>query len=170
MLLILFFISGAAALVYQIVWLRQMVLVVGSTTAAVSTVVAVFMLGLGLGAWLFGRIADRFRAPLRLYAWLELGVALYALALPALIGGSRPLYVSLARPLEGWPTALTLLRGAEGFALLLVPTLLMGGTLPVLVRAIGRDIDRLGRDLGFLYACNIAGGVAGSLASTLATR
>jgi len=162
-LLVLFFFSGAAALVYQVVWLRQLVLVVGSTTAAVSTVVAVFMAGLGLGAWLFGRVADRTRSPLRLYAYLELGVALYALALPALISASVPLYVELARPLAGQPASLTLLRAAQGFALLFAPTLLMGGTLPLLVRAVGRSLARLGHDLGALYAANIAGGVFGSL-------
>ena len=159
-----FFTSGACALIYQVVWVRQLLLIVGTTTGAVSTVLSVFMAGLGLGAWLFGSAADRSRAPLRLYAYLELGVGLYALVLPALITASTPLYIRAARHLAG-ETELLLLRAALGFLLLFVPTVLMGGTLPVLIRHVGRSFDRFGADLGILYGMNLAGGVAGSLAA-----
>jgi spermidine synthase/MFS family permease len=164
MLALLFFLSGVAALVYQVVWLRQLVLVVGSTASAVSTVVAVFLAGLGIGAWAFGRLADRSRSPLRLYAYLELGVAVYALLLPGLILATTPTYVALARELAGHPALLTLLRVSLGLVLL-PPTVLMGGSLPALVRAVGTDLERLGGRLGALYAANLAGGVIGSLAS-----
>jgi spermidine synthase len=162
---IFFFLSGACALVYQVVWVRQLLLLAGSTTAAVSTVLSVFMAGLGLGAWIFGGRADRVRSPLALYAYLEMGIGLYALVLPDLLGAVTPAYVEMARSLSERPVALTVLRVALGFALLLPPAVLMGGTLPALVRYVSRAWDRFGADLGFLYAANLAGGVAGSLAA-----
>ncbi len=159
------FASGACALIYQVVWVRQLLLIVGTTTGAVSTVLCVFMAGLGLGAWLFGSAADRSRAPLKLYACLELGIGLYALVLPTLITASTPAYVRVARHLAGEPELLLLVRVVLGFLLLLVPTVLMGGTLPVLVRHVGRSLERFGADLGLLYGANLAGGVVGSLAA-----
>ncbi len=160
-----FFLSGACALVYQVVWVRQLLLLTGSTTAAVSTVLAIFMAGLGLGAWIFGARADRSPSPLRLYAYLELGIGLYALVLPKLLALATPSYVAVARALAGQPAALLLLRAGLGALLLLVPTVLMGGTLPVLVRFVSRSVERFGTDLGQLYGANLVGGVAGSLAA-----
>ena len=159
------FVSGASALIYQVVWVRQLLLIVGTTTAAVSTVLSVFMAGLGLGAWLFGSAADRSRVPLRLYGYLELGIGLYALVLPMLITASMAPYVRVARHLAGEPEILLPVRVALGFLLLLVPTFLMGGTLPVLVRHVARSFERFGADLGILYSMNLLGGVAGSLAA-----
>ena len=78
--LLLFFASGALGLIYEVVWSRMMMHVFGSTAIAVGTVLAAFMSGLAVGAWLFGPIADRSRNPLRLYAFLEFGIALAALA------------------------------------------------------------------------------------------
>lgn len=162
---LLLFASGACALVYQVVWVRQLLLVVGSTAAAVTTVLSVFMAGLGFGAWLFGSAADRSRAPLKMYGYLELGIGLYALVLPALIAASMPPYVQLARHLAGEPELLLPLRVALGFLLLLVPTVLMGGTLPVLIRHVSRSLEGFGADFGVLYGANLAGGVVGSLAA-----
>lgn len=160
-----FFLSGASALVYEVVWVRQLLLSVGATTAAVSTVLAVFMAGMGVGAWWLGRLADRRASPLKLYAYLEMGIGLYALVLPGLVGWTRPAYVALARALDGQPAALTLLRIGLSGLLLLAPTILMGGTLPALLRHVARSDARLGRDLGGLYGVNLAGAVCGSLAA-----
>jgi spermidine synthase len=160
-----FFVSGACALVYQVVWVRQLLLLTGSTTAAVSTVLATFMAGLGLGAWAFGARADRSASPLRLYAYLELGIGLYALVLPQILAAATPSYVAVARALAGHPAALLLLRAGLGGLVLVVPTVLMGGTLPVLVRYVGRSLERFGTDLGLLYGANLVGGVVGSLAA-----
>ena len=157
------FVSSACALVYQVVWVRQILLIVGTTTAAVTTVLAVFMAGLGLGAWLFGAAADRSRRPLRLYSGLELGIGLYALALPMLITASVPPYVLAARYLQGQSELLLPVRVCLAFLLLLVPTVLMGGTLPVLIRHVTRTLDRFGANLGILYSMNLAGAVVGSL-------
>jgi spermidine synthase len=160
-----FFLSGACALVYQVVWVRQLLLLTGSTTAAVSTVLGIFMAGLGLGAWIFGVRADRSASPLKLYAYLEIGIGLYALVLPWILAAATPSYIAFARVLAGRPAALMLLRAGLGALVLLVPTVLMGGTLPVLVRFLTRSLDRFGTDLGQLYGANLVGGVAGSLAA-----
>jgi len=157
------FLSGACALVYEVAWMRQLRLTTGATTAAVSTVLAVYMGGLALGASLFGRLADRSRAPLRLYGYLEAAVGVYALLMPLLLGWCTPAYVSLARAAAGQPALLTALRAGLGALVLLPPTILMGGTLPVLVRFVGRSEARFGRDLGALYGANLAGAVAGTL-------
>lgn len=163
-----FLLSGASALVYEVVWMRQLRLTMGATTSAISTLLAVYMGGLALGAALLGRVADRSRSPLRLYAFLEIAVGLYALALPVLFAWASPLYVSAARAVPDSPALLVALRAAFGAALLLPPTLLMGGTLPVLVRFVGRSEARFGRDLGTLYGANLAGACLGSLAAAYA--
>jgi spermidine synthase len=161
--LVLFLLSGACGLAYEIVWVRQLTLVAGATTPAVSTVLAVFMGGLALGARGFGRYVDRSSNPLRLYALLELGIGLYALIQPTLLEVAAQGYVTLARSvgLEGF--GLIGARLAMAAAVLLVPCILMGGTLPVLARFFGRGQERFGLDLGTLYAINLVGAVVGSL-------
>jgi spermidine synthase len=161
----LFFLSGSIALIYEVVWTRQMVLLVGASTPAVSTVLGVFMAGLAVGGFAFGGLSDRSSSPLKLYGLLEAGVGAYALALPAMIHGVTPAYVRAAQALQGEPVALGLLRVLAGFALLGLPTALMGGTLPALLRVVATHPARLGVDLGRLYTANLLGGVAGTLAA-----
>ena len=92
-----FFFSGLAGLIYQVVWTRQLTLVFGTTLHSISTVVAVFMGGLALGSLIFGRMADRAKKPLLMFALLELAIGLYALLTPALIGQIGSLQISLAQ-------------------------------------------------------------------------
>ena len=161
----LLLLSGAIALVYEIVWTRQMALLIGASTPAVSIVLAVFMAGLATGARVLGGMSDRSAAPLRLYAILEAGVGAYALALPQILRLATPLYVRAAQALQGEPLALGAARLAAGVALLGLPTVLMGGTLPAMLKAVARRPDGLGMDLGALYSANLLGGAAGSLAA-----
>jgi len=172
-----FFVSGFAGLVYEIAWIRRASLVFGSTTAALSTVLAVFFGGLALGAWLFGKLSLRTPRPLRWYALLEFGVAAGALASLALFGLVDGPYgdawrgaLTVTTDVDGltWLTAgplLALLRFLLVVLVLLVPTTLMGGTLPLFVRQFTVDDDRLGASVGFLYGLNTLGGVAGTLAA-----
>lgn len=157
----LFVVSGACTLVYQVVWVRMLVLVFGTSVHAVSTVVAAFMGGLALGALVFGKLADRRRAPLAGYAWLELGIGLFALASPFLFGRLDDVYTWVYRTSGGAGSLFALLRFLLGFAVLLVPTTLMGGTLPLLTKHVVRRADRLGGGLGRLYAANTFGAAAG---------
>ncbi|MBP7865817.1 MAG: fused MFS/spermidine synthase [Acidobacteria bacterium] len=145
--------------------MREIRLTVGATTAAVSTLLAVYMGGLALGAAAFGRLVDRSRAPLRLYALLELAIGLYALLLPVLASWAGPVYVALARSVPESPALLLVLRATYGAVLVLPPTILMGGTLPVLARFVGRCERTFGRELGTLYGANLVGACLGSLAA-----
>ncbi len=90
----LFFASGVAGLVDQVAWLRYLSLVFGNTTLATATLLAVFMAGLGLGAWVFGRFADRAARPLTAYALLEVGVGLFAMFSPHFFDGMTAVYVA----------------------------------------------------------------------------
>ncbi len=160
---LLFFVSGAAGLVYQVVWMRKLVLILGATSQAVGTVLAVFMGGLALGAWLLGRRADRARSPLALYGSLEIGIALLGAASAFLLDALVPAYASLRRSLDPSPQTLAAVRVVLAAAVLLVPTTLMGATLPVLVRAAHGADDRVGRRVGVLYAVNTLGAAAGAI-------
>ncbi|HEY5657101.1 MAG TPA: fused MFS/spermidine synthase, partial [Myxococcota bacterium] len=165
---ILFFLSGAAALVYQVAWVRAFALVFGGSHPAVATVLSVFMAGLALGGWWVGRRADRVGRNLRLYGWLELGIAASATAYIGLMAVYPTLYVPLARAVRDDPMALTAIRVLFATLAMIVPTTLMGGTLPVLVRFASGGSRRLSRQLSILYAFNTLGAVAGTLAAAFA--
>ncbi len=160
LVLALFFVAGISALIYQFVWIRLLTHLLGGTSYAVSTVLAAFMGGLALGSRWLGARADRAGRPLRLYASLELGIGLIGGLIPFLVAVVEPLYVGAARTLP--PQSHFLLRILVAFALLLPPTILMGGTLPVLGRWFVRAQESVGRGLGALYAVNTLGATAGS--------
>ncbi len=161
----LFLASGAAGLVYQVVWSRELVLLFGNTTQAVATIVTAFMAGLGLGGLLGGRLADASRRPLRLYGLLELGVATLAAALPAVFVRLGGVYEHAYNGLLDQPARLAAVRFGLAFAAVAPATLLMGMTLPVLTRHCVRTLDETGRRLGELYAANTLGAMAGTLAA-----
>ena len=165
-LLVLFFVSGACSLVYQLIWARMLVVVFGVGTWAVSTVLAAFMAGLALGSFGFGRLADRRGEPLRVYGLLELGIAAAALLIPAGIAGLEGVCAALSRVTgdAGFAAA----RFALTFALLLAPTTLMGATLPVLSRFAVVRRSEAGQGVGRLYAANTFGAAAGCLITAFA--
>jgi spermidine synthase len=161
LLLALFFLSGACGLVYQVVWLRKLSLVFGTTTFAVSAVVSSFMAGLGLGSYLSGRhLAHRGRA-LRLFGVMEIGVGLYALLLPWLLGAVERSFTRAVAGLGLSVYSESLLKLALAFAVLLVPTSLMGATLPLLAEHTVERFGHLGRRVGWLYALNTFGAAVG---------
>lgn len=156
-----FFLSGATALVYEVVWLRMLGLVFGHTVHAITTVLAAFMAGLALGGILLGRRVALMPNLVRTYGWLEIGIGISCAAVPALLWIAAPLYLWLHRLLEGVPAAFGLLQFLILFLILLVPTTLMGGTLPVLSQALARRGTSPGRTIGTLYAANTFGAVLG---------
>ncbi len=160
-----FFFSGAAGLVYEIVWVRMLGLVFGHTVFAITTVLAAFMAGLALGASLFGRLIDRQGRPLQVYGLLEVAIGLYALLIPLLFALAQTLYVWLYRSLGFSLVALTAAQFILAFLILLLPTTLMGGTLPVLSKFFVREVEGLGRKVADLYALNTFGAVVGSAAA-----
>lgn len=159
----LFFLSGAAGLVDQVVWLRHLSLVFGNTTLATATLLAVFLGGLGGGAWAFGRVASRASRPLVLYGVVELGVAVWAVASPRLFDLIDLAYVAIYRELGAAPAAFSAARVLLAVAALGPPTVLMGGSLPLVLSAAARaDGERQGgRWAAILYGVNTLGAVAG---------
>lgn len=160
-----FVLSGATGLIYEILWARMLGLVFGATTLAVSTVLAAFMGGLALGSALAGRLAPRIKKPVSAYGWMEIGIAVYALLVPFLFRSVDDLYAYIWQQLQPGFFTFTLLRFVLSCLLLLVPTTLMGATLPVLsaalLRAAGHDANSVTR----LYACNLAGAILGTVAA-----
>lgn len=158
--------SGMSALIYQTVWLRQFRLIFGASTLASAAVLAIFMGGLGLGSVLFGRRVDLLRRPLGFYARLELLVALSAAASPALLWIANQIYRALGgTPALGYASG-TLLRLLLSALVLLIPTTLMGGTLPAASRAIETELDLSRRNVALLYGMNTCGAVTGVILST----
>src|SRR5262249_28037316 len=160
-LLLCFFVSGATALVYEVVWLRMLGLVFGHTVYAMTAVLAAFMAGLGLGSALFGRRAARFRNPIRTDGALEIRIGVSCALVPVLIWLVSFLYLGLSRALGLSYATFALIQFLILFALLLVPTTLMGGTLPVLSQALARRESVIGQAVGTLYAVNTFGAVVG---------
>src|SRR5215216_801413 len=160
-----FILSGATGLIYEVLWARMLGLVFGATTLAVSTVLAAFMGGLALGSALAGRLAPRITKPLRAYGWMEIGIAAYALLVPILFQGVDNLYAFIWQQLQPGFFAFTLLRFVLSCLMLLVPTTLMGATLPVLSAALLRTAGHDSNSVTRLYACNLAGAILGTLAA-----
>lgn len=156
------FASGAAALVFQLVWIRELRLVFGATTAASAAVTAIFMAGLGLGNALLGRRVDAAPRPLRFYGLLEVGISFSAGISPLLIAASRYIYVEAGGQATFGPTPATLVRLAMSAAILAVPTYLMGGTLPAAAKAVAIDADAHRRRVAWLYGLNTLGAVVGA--------
>ena len=160
---LLFFWSGATALVYELLWIRLLYQAFGSTIQSVTTVVAAYMGGLGLGAWLLGSRGDSHPRPAALYGWLEIAIGCFGLASPLVFGMVSWLYVSVGGALQLEGAASMLLRFSLAGLALLVPTTLMGGTLPVLTRAFAMgDRGALRRTVGSLYGLNTLGAMTGT--------
>jgi len=165
LLLACFFLSGAAGLVYEVVWTRILALSFGHTVWAVTTVLAVFMGGLAIGSVVLGRVADRSGNPSRLYGMLELGIGLYCLAGPYLLDLCRRVHLRALPVLGDTLPSKIGLQFLLGVLVLVVPTTLMGGTVPAMARAIIRDPRTAGRRFGLLYGVNTLGAALGAFAA-----
>ena len=161
-----FLFSGATGLIFENLWVRMLTLVFGSTSLAVSSVLTAYMGGLALGSWLFGRWADRIRNALRAYALIELAVGAFALLIPLVVQGLYPhINAWLWASFEPGYFAFSFLRFLFSVALLIVPTTLMGGTLPILSKVLVRteqEMGTVGSRIGWLYTANTAGAVLGT--------
>ena len=158
-----FFLSGATGLIYEVLWARMLGLVFGATTLAVSTVLAAFMGGLALGSALAGRTGARVSRPVRAYGLLEMGIALYALAVPFLFSLVDNLYAVIWQHLHPGFFVFSLWRFLLSCLMLLVPTTLMGATLPLLSAALVRSAGQTSTSVTRLYTRNLAGAICGSI-------
>jgi len=156
-----FFISGMAGLIYQIVWSRYLHMVFGISIHAVAAVVAAYMAGLALGSAILGKRADHMRDPLRFYGILELLIGLYAIITPFLFTLVEKFYILVASQTGITSLAANFARLGGSFVVLIIPTFLMGGTLPVMVRACMRNRENVGESTGLLYAVNTLGAMFG---------
>ncbi|HYN20946.1 MAG TPA: fused MFS/spermidine synthase, partial [Thermoanaerobaculia bacterium] len=162
----LLFCSGLTALVYQVAWMRELRLIFGFSTAASAAVVAIFLAGLGVGGWLLGPRADAAPRPLAFYGWLELAIAAAAAITPLLVLLVRLAYIALGGTQGLGLFGGTLARLLFSAAVLAVPTVLMGGTLPAAARAVATDEDAPRRSLAVLYGANTLGALVGTFLST----
>ncbi len=160
-----FFFSGAAGLIYQVVWTRMLTQIFGNTTYAIATVLSAFMAGLAIGSYWFGKIADRGKNDFLLYGLLEAGVGVYGFLVPWLFAGAQKLYGPIFGLNQSYPFIFNLVLFFLSFILLVLPTLLMGATLPVLSRFFVRSFADFGRRIGDLYATNTLGAVIGCAAA-----
>ena len=158
-ILIAFMISGMTALIYEVVWARPLQLIFGSTIYAVSTILTTFLIGFSLGSYLFRNIADKSRNPLKLFAFIELGIGLYGLSILSLFKILPSIYLSIANN-----SGIQFIQFALLFLVLIIPTTLFGATWPV-VNKIYVRFERKGRDIGRLYSFNSFGSFLGSLAA-----
>ena len=166
-LYLIFFLSGATGLVYEVIWVRLTGLVFGNTSHSIATVLGAFMAGLALGSWVLGSYSDRNARPLRLYGILEIAIGISAALVPVAFRAMDTLYWGLAPSLSAVPGAESLVRFATSFVVMLVPTFLMGGTLPILTRFFVRQVDEVRSKLGTLYALNTFGAAGGTLLAAL---
>ena len=159
-LLFVFFVSGISALLYQIVWLKYLGLIFGNTVYAAATLIAIFLAGLGLGAFLFGRALLK-TPPLLLYAGAEALIGTLGAFSPNGFAMLNRGFVAAYPSMHGSPLLLSLVRAALAALFLLPPTILMGGTLPLLVRRFVGDREGSGKVVSALYAINTLGATAG---------
>lgn len=153
--------SGISALIYQVIWIRKFAQVFGIHAYSMATVLAAFMGGLALGSILFGTMADRIKNPLRLFAFLELGIGLFAVFFPVLFKGLVSLYTAIGASTDIHEYQLQLVRFFFAFFFLLIPTTLMGGTLPVIIKYFVHRLGEVGQKVSGLYAVNNLGAVLG---------
>jgi len=157
--ILLLVISGTAALIYQVLWIKQLTLIVGVDVYAVTTGVSAFFAGLALGGLWLGRWADRVTRPLRLYALLEIGVALVGVIITFALPHTASLFATLEdkNGILAWGLI---------FLMVTIGPFLMGGTLPAMVRSLRLTADRIGAGGGEMYAANTTGAIIGALASS----
>jgi len=156
-----FFLSGMSGLIYEVVWTRMLTQIFGNTTHAIATVLTAFMGGLALGSYLFGLLADRGKNNFLLYGILEAGVGIYGFLIPWFFKLVQMIYIPFFPLSETYPFTFNLFLFLISFIFLMVPTLLMGATLPVLSRFFIVSFSHLGRRVGDLYATNTMGAVLG---------
>ncbi len=162
---IVFFLTGFSSLVYEIIWVRQLSLIFGSTVYAVSVVLAAFMGGLALGSFYFGKLADRSKNVTCLFALTQIGTGITAFVISIIIPRLTALYPFILKNTLPATFLISALSFVFTFTLILIPTIFIGGTFPLMVKMYIKLLDRARVDLGNIYAINTIGSVIGVLAT-----
>ena len=155
--------SGMCSLIYQLVWVKQLCLIFGSSFTAVSVVTAVFFLGLGLGGWLGGPLAAKLKRPLRTYGLTEAAISLCALLVPCAMSLAEHMYAAWYPSTGGNLFTTAGIRLLLSSFILLPPVILMGMTVPLVIQVYARNSGTLGRDTGLIYGMNAMGAAFGVL-------
>lgn len=158
----LFGFSGAAALIYEVVWARALSLILGSSVYALSTMLAAFMAGLSLGAYFGGGWADRAKNPVFIFGLLELGIAFFGVFTLLVIRNLSPIYAWIFYTFHLSFHSFSLAQFGLAFAVMIVPTSLMGATFPVVLKIRAKAFEELGQETGNVYSINTAGAILGS--------
>ncbi|TWT90209.1 spermidine synthase [Pseudobythopirellula maris] len=166
LLAMLVFLSGCSALVFQVTWMRELRLIFGATTGAVSAVLAIFMAGLGVGSAVLGRRTELAAKPLRMYGQLEVGISIAVAVSPILLAAAGHFYLALGGQDALGITGATAVRLCLAAFVMGVPAFLMGGTLPAISRSATRPHDSHRGALAILYGVNTLGAVFGSVVAT----
>ncbi len=163
----LFTLSGAAGLIYEVVWVRELTFVLGASTHAVTIILAAFMAGLGLGSWFLGKFADRFdgRKLAKWYILLEIGIGIYAASLPLILEFNKQIYIAFNQNYVSGYNVSNSIRLLLAFITFIFPTALMGSTLPIMSRYIIRSKNIISVTVSRLYAFNTFGAVLGTVAA-----
>jgi predicted membrane-bound spermidine synthase/tetratricopeptide (TPR) repeat protein len=161
-LYICLFLSGIAGLIYEVLWARYLSLIFGNTTHAHTLVLASFMGGLAIGSYLLGRIADRVNDKLTFYAWVEIGIATFCMVTPRLFALSKGMYLAAAKSFGLTGAGIIGIKFIIGACIILPPTILMGGTLPILGKFMIRSLSTRGKTIARLYYINSFGAVIGT--------
>lgn len=150
-ILIAFGLSGMAALIYEVVWVRPLALIFGASVYAFSIILAAFLTGYALGSWIIRKYADKSKEPLRLFSLLELGIGIYGILI---------IFIFRSLPALDFPQ---IFQFGLIFALLILPAGLMGATWPVVHRAYIKEYENVGKGVGSLYSINSLGSMTGSI-------
>lgn len=163
---VLFFITGFTALLYQVVWFRKLTLIFGNTVMAASATLAAFMLGMAIGALVIGEWSDRCKNHIKTFSWISFLIGISALLTPLLLEGLNAIFIAVASEAgDSGSLLLNTVRFAGAFLSLLLPAMLMGGSLPVLVKGLSGESDTFRGDIGWLYGINTLGASAGVFAT-----
>jgi spermidine synthase len=166
---LLFFASGISGLIYEVVWLRILSRIIGVTAYATAVTLAAFMAGLALGSFIFGRVVDKRNDQLRIFALLQLWLAVVAVITPIILTGSVAIYKFVSVITHQNTAAISASKVVVSFLSLLVPTMLMGGTLPALTSFLVRRGGMFGKNFSLLYGLNTLGAVVGVVLSGFVT-
>lgn len=157
-----FFLSGLLGLIYEIIWIRKLGLIFGTTVFAITTVLTAFFGGLALGSYLFGKWSGKIKNPVKIYAILEAGISIFAILFPLLLKLFGLLYSVIYGIIYQNSFILTSTRFIFFVILLLIPTTMMGGTLPLLSQYFIRNKESIGARIGVLYGINTIGATIGA--------
>ena len=158
-----FFLSGISGLIYEIVWAKYLTLIFGSTAYAHSLVLATFMGGLALGSYFLGKAADKVKDCIIFYAVIEIIIGIYCLFTPYLFTASKHLYLYPVRNFLPGVLGISVVKFVIGAFIILLPAILMGGTLPILCKVIIRSTAKRGKTIARLYCINSLGAVIGTI-------